>query len=164
MTRAKLAHNNRLIAMMSVDRPHRHSQQQSKQDSGKGERRVHQPHQQIVHRPAEITGHDSDDESGTASGGQRQYCNDQAHAGTVDQAAEDITTERIGAEDVFHAAAIHPEWRKQLVRQRLIDRRPGCEQRREHRHQNHGGDNANRNPGHPAHDRIPHASRMRGST
>ena len=98
------------------------------------------------------------DEADAAAGGERQQRHHQADARAVDQAAQDIAPERVGAEDVAHAAAVEPERRQQLVAQGLIDRRIGREQRREQRHADHDGDDADRNPrrAHGAPSACPH--------
>ena len=131
--------------------PHRYRKQQREQDGREGERSIDQAHQQIVQSAAEIAGHDADGEADTAAGGECQQCHDQTDPRAVDQAAEDVASERIGSEDVLGATAIKPEWRHQLVGKSLVDRRIGSKQRGEDRHEHHDGDDGDWDPGHLAH-------------
>ena len=74
MTRAKLAHSSRLMAITSVPEAlaHGHGEQQREQDGREGEGGVDQAHQDAVDRAADIAGDDADREADAAARGQRQ--------------------------------------------------------------------------------------------
>jgi hypothetical protein len=71
--------------------------QQGEQDGREGEGGVDQAHQDAVDRAADIARDDADGETDAAARGQRQQRHEQADPCAVDQAAQDVAAEGVGA-------------------------------------------------------------------
>ena len=144
-------------------RPQREDHAHGEQDVGDGQEHVHDPHDEGVGPAAEEAGEEAERHTDERGQRHRGEADPERDAATVEDAAQDVAAEMIGAERMLAQPARLPHRRPQPLEQHLLARVPGRQLRRQHRRTAHHQQHAQAERGAEAHAPPPaRGERQRG--
>jgi hypothetical protein len=136
-------------------RPEHADDRDGEEDERKGQLDVGQPHQEVVHAPAEVAGREPDGHAEKPGDQHGREPHHQRDTGAVDDSREDVAAQVIRAQHVKAPAGILPAGFLEALADLLLERVEGGHDGRQERREDHRGHDRETEQRGPAPDQAP---------